>query len=577
MKLKRKLWITAISISTIVFFIVMTLFISTTNMDYGSNFSNSIDYSEMWTNKEIMVIVPHQDDEINLAGATIKRLIDNGNNVKVVFATNGDFKGLGTKRIKEAIEAVRILGVNSENVIFLGYGDQWEGIKKHIYNSDDNKIISSYIGKNETYGTDKYLDFRSSISGEPSSYTRGNYKNDMKDVIEMYFPDIIFAIDFDSHADHKSTSLIFEEAFCEVLRENKEYNPKVFKGFAYKTAWKAKDDFYGFNLESTLIPEKDSLINKNYDLDVPQYLWSERVRLPVAKEALSYTQNSNLVNKSLKAHKTQKASRRTVNIVNSDKVFWERETSSITYEAEVIASSGEFKYINDFKLIDSSNVNDIKLIDECVWIPDNEDNDKSFRINFASAKDIEKLVIYDNFSLEDNILDERGIKDKLIYNIYKSKFKTAHNKYPKKSKIIKTQMDILRNLEREESDNIDKVSNTFGELMGEIFSYKDDKYENDLRSIGFNIGKYIYILDAFEDLQEDYEKGRYNPFKEYINKIDDLIIKVDRLLSISLGLLSSSIDNLNLQFNRGIIENIVFSGAYLRYKNILKKGYERNV
>ncbi|WP_283702946.1 DUF7402 domain-containing protein [Clostridium perfringens] len=86
-------------------------------------------------------------------------------------------------------------------------------------------------------------------------------------------------------------------------------------------------------------------------------------------------------------------------------MFWERETSSITYEAEVIASSGEFKYINDFKLIDSSNVNDIKLIDECVWIPDNKDNDKSFRINFASAKDIEKLVIYDNFSLEDNILE----------------------------------------------------------------------------------------------------------------------------------------------------------------------------
>ncbi|MCX0395632.1 PIG-L family deacetylase [Clostridium perfringens] len=119
MKLIGKLWEIVGLISTIVFSIVMTLFISTTNMDYGNNFSNSIDYSEMWTNKEIMVVVPHQDDEINLAGATIKRLIDNGNNVKVVFATNGDFKGLGTKRIKEAVEAVRILGVNSENVIFL--------------------------------------------------------------------------------------------------------------------------------------------------------------------------------------------------------------------------------------------------------------------------------------------------------------------------------------------------------------------------------------------------------------------------------------------------------------------------
>ena len=113
--------------------------------------------------------------------------------------------------------------------------------------------------------------------------------------------------------------------------------------------------------------------------------------------------------------------------------------------------------------------------------------------------------------------------------------------------------------------------------MGEIFSYKDDEYKDDLRKIGFNIGKYIYILDAYEDLEEDYKKGRYNPFIEYINNKDELKLKVDRLISISLGLLSSSIDNLKLQLNRGIIENIVYSGVYLRYKNILEKGCENNV
>ena len=104
-----------------------------------------------------------------------------------------------------------------------------------------------------------------------------------------------------------------------------------------------------------------------------------------------------------------------------------------------------------------------------------------------------------------------------------------------------------------------------------------DKYEDDLRRIGFNIGKYIYILDAYEDLNEDYKKGRYNPFMEYINKREELKIRVDRLISISLGLLASSIDRLNLQVNRGIIENIVYSGVYLRYKNILEKGCEINV
>lgn len=192
---------------------------------------------------------------------------------------------------------------------------------------------------------------------------------------------------------------------------------------------------------------------------------------------------------------------------------------------------------------------------------------------YAASMNI--LLTY--YKLEDNLLDDKGVKDILAYNLYKSKLKMAHKKYPHKSQIIKEQMKILNQLEKNKEYNIDKVSNTFGELMGEIFAYKKDKYEDDLRRIGFNIGKYIYILDAYEDLNKDYKKGRYNPFMEYINKREELKIRVDRLISISLGLLASSIDRLNLQVNRGIIENIVYSGVYLRYKNILEKGCEINV
>ena len=186
-------------------------------------------------------------------------------------------------------------------------------------------------------------------------------------------------------------------------------------------------------------------------------------------------------------------------------------------------------------------------------------------------------IILCHHKLEDNLLDDKGIKDILAYNIYKGRLKLAYEKYSEKSEIIKEQMKLLNKLEKEESSNIDMVSNTFGEIMGEIFSYKEDQYKDDLRRIGFNIGKYIYILDAYEDLEEDYKKGRYNPFSEHINKREDLKIRVDKLISISLGLLASSIDKLNLQINRGIIENIVYSGVYLRYKNILNKGSESNV
>lgn len=192
---------------------------------------------------------------------------------------------------------------------------------------------------------------------------------------------------------------------------------------------------------------------------------------------------------------------------------------------------------------------------------------------YAASMNI--LLTY--YKLEDNLLDDKGIKDILAYNIYKSKLKLAHEKYPHKSNIIREQMKLLKDLEKEENCSIDKVSNTFGEIMGEIFSYKNDEYEEDLRRVGFNIGKYIYILDAYEDLDEDYKKGRYNPFIEYINNREELKLKVDRLISMSLGLLGSSIDNLNLKLNRGIVENIVYSGVYLRYKNILEKGSVNNV
>ncbi|CEN80476.1 DUF5685 family protein [Paraclostridium sordellii] len=186
-------------------------------------------------------------------------------------------------------------------------------------------------------------------------------------------------------------------------------------------------------------------------------------------------------------------------------------------------------------------------------------------------------VLLTYYKLEDNLHDDKGLKDILAYNLYKGKLKKAYEKYPKKADYIKNQLEELQNLELEKSTNIDKVSNTFGNLMGEIFAYKEDDFEEKLRTIGFNIGKYIYILDAYEDLDNDIKKGRYNPFIEYIDKKEELIKKVDKLISISLGYLSQSIDELHIKTNVGIIDNIIYSGVYLRYKNILNKGCEVNV
>ena len=42
-------------------------------------------------------------------------------------------------------------------------------------------------------------------------------------------------------------------------------------------------------------------------------------------------------------------------------------------------------------------------------------------------------------------------------------------------------------------------------------------------------------------------------------------------------IVGKNIEELNLEFNKAIIDNIIYSGVYLRYKNILEEGCEANV
>ena len=74
-------------------------------------------------------------------------------------------------------------------------------------------------------------------------------------------------------------------------------------------------------------------------------------------------------------------------------------------------------------------------------------------------------------------------------------------------------MQELSDCEKENSQEIDRSAGCFGRLMADLFVYKEDMWEETLRRMGFFLGKYIYIMDAYEDLEEDLRKQCYNPLK----------------------------------------------------------------
>ncbi len=196
---------------------------------------------------------------------------------------------------------------------------------------------------------------------------------------------------------------------------------------------------------------------------------------------------------------------------------------------------------------------------------------------YAASMNI--LLAY--YKLEDDVNDEGDIKSRLVRRAYRKSFKTAYDKYPQKADFIKACLGELRSLEEDQSTSIDQTSNCFARLLEEIFDYKDDEYRDRLRKVGFNIGKYIYIMDAYEDLDEDLEKRRYNPFTDYKDDREALKLRVDKLIGMTLSRLEEAILDLDIKVNKSIIDNIIYSGVYLRYKGLIngadKKKQEANM
>lgn len=347
--------------------------------------------SDVFKNKKVLIIVPHQDDDVNLMGGTIEQFTSRTSEVYVAFTTNGDFHRHGETRLQEAIRCLNSVGVPENHVYFLGYGDQWEDCSVHIYNMPENQPMRSAGGYETTYGLANHPAFH-----EGNLYTFGNYLSDMKDLILECEPEYIFCVDYDGHIDHRATSLTAEKAIGRILQENPDYRPIVLKGFCYSTAWTAVRDFYSVNIKSTQAPYGEYMEEVNF------YRWDQRLRLPMDAQGLSRSIFTTSVYSQLYHYKSQNALSKSTLVCNGDKVFWQRSTESLAYQAHVTATSGESSVVNDFMLHDTKDLYQPKD-DFGIWVPDEADSVKQITVQLPKKSDIAWIYLYDNPSLDDNI------------------------------------------------------------------------------------------------------------------------------------------------------------------------------
>lgn len=134
------------------------------------------------------------------------------------------------------------------------------------------------------------------------------------------------------------------------------------------------------------------------------------------------------------------------------------------------------------------------------------------------------------------------------------------------------------------SENSRNMSPT---LSIDDFSKAPANTEETLSKIGYHLGKWIYLIDAIDDIEENISSGTYNPliyrfnYDERIETPVEFRKRTEASLKFNLyhylASLSNYVNSLDIRKNQGIIENIIYFGLNKKTKEILKGDLNESV
>lgn len=185
----------------------------------------------------------------------------------------------------------------------------------------------------------------------------------------------------------------------------------------------------------------------------------------------------------------------------------------------------------------------------------------------AYAADMNVLLSY--YNLLDDWVDEKKVLPLATARIMRKDVKKLQGKYPRQTAAIKKYLKKLKACEAEKSPDLDRASGDTGEMLAEIFVWKQDHWEKNLRKIGFYLGKFIYLMDAFEDVEKDKKKGNYNPWA-FISEEPDFQQRAGQILTLIAAECSREFEKLPILEYVDILRNILYSGIWIKFDRLTK-------
>ncbi|MBR3844121.1 MAG: hypothetical protein IKM39_01280, partial [Clostridia bacterium] len=164
----------------------------------------------------------------------------------------------------------------------------------------------------------------------------------------------------------------------------------------------------------------------------------------------------------------------------------------------------------------------------------------------------------------------------LLSPLVKHWHKKAVKRYPEIQECMETYYRAQGDIENCSEESLDYYSHPTADVLGKLFSYNmpTQSLSRILYTIGYNVGKWVYLIDALEDYQQDLKKNSFNPYRIRLGEKTT----IDQVANFAVTQLNICMDEACMAFDllpKGnfypILHNILFLGLDHQVKEIVRK------
>ena len=186
-------------------------------------------------------------------------------------------------------------------------------------------------------------------------------------------------------------------------------------------------------------------------------------------------------------------------------------------------------------------------------------------------------VILTYLKLYDDVVDGGGVAKRTALRSFKKPYKKAQLLWTELDASLSKSYEDLRKLEQETCASLDAVSHCFATLSQNFCKLVLGEHTSEFaETLCYNLGKWIYLIDALDDAEKDLKTKNYNPFVAYYgaNSLADLSARreeISFLMFAVLNRIAQSFNDMNLSKYTCILKNVLFDSIREKTEQIILK------